>query len=99
MTWGGRCPYCGEVFRGLSDGKRMGHHRTWWYPLGGGNRRENCPYSGSTPADAQRCITPIMRRTQAFIVREVRAGRPMTKGQRELLEKRGMLLETLEMLK
>lgn len=97
MTWGGRCPHCGEVFRGLRDGKTMGAHLAWWYVLGT-NRRERCPYSGSTVADAQKRITPLMRRTQAHIVKLIKAGAPMTERQRALLEKRGMLEETLEML-
>lgn len=99
MSWVGRCPYCGEVFRGRADGKTMGFHRAWWYPLGGGNRRENCPYSNGTREDAERRITPLMRRTQAHIVKLIKAGTPMTEAQRALLESRGMLAETLEMLK
>ncbi len=97
MTWGGRCPYCGEVFRGLKDGKTMGRHLSPWNYIAS-NRREPCPYGGATREDAERRITPLMRRTQAYIVREVRAGRPMTESQRETLAARGLLDETLELL-
>jgi hypothetical protein len=64
--------------------------------MGGGNRREVCPYSGGTREDAEKRITPMMRRTQAFIVRK---GFPMEEQSRALLEKRGMLEETLEMMR
>ncbi len=97
MIWGGRCPHCGEPFRGLKDGKTMGRHLSPWNYIAS-SRREPCPYGGATREDAERRITPLMRRTQAYIVREVRAGRPMTGQERELLDARGLLGETLEML-
>lgn len=76
----------------------MGEHRTPWYAFGG-DRRESCPYGGATRSDAKKRITPLMRRTQAHIVKLIKAGAPMTEQQRALLEARGMLAETLEMLK
>jgi hypothetical protein len=97
VTWGGRCPYCGEVFRGLKDGKTMGQHKTPWNIIAS-SRRESCPYGGATREDTERRITPLMRRTQAYIVRAVQSGKPMTGEQRELLAARGLLDETLALL-
>ena len=77
----------------------MGEHLAPWYAIGG-SRRERCPYGGGTVIDAQRRITPLMRRTQAFIVRRCLAQkREMTLNERALLGERNMLSETLEMIK
>lgn len=62
MTWGGRCPACGEPFTGLADGERMGMHKTPYF-LPFSNRRERCRFSRGTREDAKRGITPERRAT------------------------------------
>lgn len=100
VTWGGRCPYCGEPFRGLADRKTMGSHKTPWYPFGRDVRRERCPYSGGTVADAHKRITPLMRRTQAHIVETMRISgdASLSDHYEQWLTKRGLLTETLDMI-
>ena len=99
-TWGGRCPYCGEPFRGLKDGKTIGSHKTPWYPFGRDVGRERCPYSGGTLADARKRITPRMRRMQAHIVETMRiSGEVLPYHYEQWLTKRGLLAETLDMIK
>lgn len=99
MTWGGRCPYCHQVFRGKSDGKTMGEHRTDMF-LPFSNRREHCPHSGSTREDAERRIPPRVRHLQEFVLMHWRRSRrQLAQHERDLLKRHGLLEETLEMMK
>lgn len=76
----------------------MGQHRSPWNYIAS-NRREPCPYGGGTREDAEKRITPLMRRTQAHIVKQaVRTGAQLTESEIGLLTKRNMLQETLEMI-
>jgi len=96
-SWGGKCPRCGQIYRGRADGKTMGQHRTDLYAIGG-KTREHCPYGGGTVADAVKGITPLTRRTQVFIVR-VTGSRPLAAHRERWLKDRGLLEETLTMIR
>lgn len=99
MSWGGRCPRCGQTFRGLRDGVTMGEHRTEYYAIGA-SRRERCAYSGGTVADAAREISPLLRRTQEWVIRRSAwAGQMPTPEMQEQLKAKGLLEETLERIK
>ena len=57
---GMRCPRCEQFCYRMSDGT-LSEHRTDMYAIGS-QRKERCPYSGGTDADARAGITPVRRR-------------------------------------
>lgn len=66
-SYGGTtCPRCRQYARLIKGGTSLGEHKTEYYVMGqirGGRRRERCPYSGGTLADAQASIPPLRRKT------------------------------------
>lgn len=62
------CPQCHQ-YSSLLTGDVLGEHRTDLYALGS-NRKERCPYSGGTWADAKAGISPLQRRTEAYQARK-----------------------------
>jgi hypothetical protein len=66
------CPRCKQPAYRMSDGT-LSEHRTA-YNIVSGSRRERCTYSGGTVIDARLSIPPLMRRTQAYLLRRQAKG-------------------------
>jgi len=90
---GTTCPQCGQYAPLIADGTRLGEHRTEFYVLGqirGGRRRERCPYSGGTVADAVAGIPPLRRKTIDRLTAKYVAGGQLTGPERDWLAEYGL---------